>query len=368
MGIRGLYTYIKKNLSNSDVIECVDLRDRTVFVDGDGFVQWIGNIAFANTPFAELPRVEHTLRSESFHLFTDHIIQLIDRNTVVFVFDVHHVHYELKREKKRKRKLQRAKGKRVVETYGHFYHEHPGKEYAELNYSTRDAFKRTDAISYLHKQIKQRLKRELDSLGVEIEDAHNGEADVLLARLHRQTENSSILGNDTDFVIHPGITEYYVLDDIFDCIRSTRWDVPKIVHALKCKWGIRSEAHWLLAIQCCGSDYVPEHTIRNIRTHLPPKPKHTSWIDHTMTHWEDIVRIVALGHAPRITDAANVYDPRGTPPRVAYVPTAYTSSTHSTRTATHSTQRHTPPPTAFRTRRNHPLASRRHAPPPPEYQ
>ena len=113
MGIRGLYTYIKKNLSNSDVIECVDLRDRTVFVDGDGFVQWIGNIAFANTPFAELPRVEHTLRSESFHLFTDHIIQLIDRNTVVFVFDVPHVHYELKREKKKETETcSAAKGKR----------------------------------------------------------------------------------------------------------------------------------------------------------------------------------------------------------------------------------------------------------------
>ena len=313
MGIRGLYTFIIKNLS--DCIDSTELSGRTVFVDGDGFVQWLGQRIFGNHHFADLRSAKARLRSESFDEFKDSIARLVEHNEVVFVFDVASVYYELKCEKRQERKMQRGFGKDIVEQYGHFYD--PLKQY-DLNYRERDAFQQIGAVSYLHTQIKHRLKRDLRFFDVRIHEARDAEADVVLARLHRETENSCILGNDTDFVIHPGITNYFILDQTltFEGHPSgTHWDVPRMVHLKKCRWGIRSDADWLLAMQSCGSDYVPQWTIRALRRHLPPKDKNTSWIEHTMRH-DKLIEILNTPRFSRLKRAANVYDPLGTLPRL----------------------------------------------------
>ena len=310
MGIRGLYTFILKNLS--DCVETAELCGRTVFVDGDGFVQWLCERNFMNLRFSDLQRVEANLRSESFSKFRASLEGLMECNEVVFVFDVSGVYYELKKEKKQSRKRRRHIGKDIVKQHGHFYHEHPRKHY-DLSNAKFDAYKNTDAASYLNKQVKDRLKCDLRSLGVCIHEACDAEADVVLARLHRETENSCILGNDTDFVIHPGITEYFILDKTFHISSGKRWDVPQIVRRLKDHWRICSDKDWLLAIQSCGSDYVPHSTIKALRHLLPCKPRDISWIEHTMSQTQ-LVEILHTLRFIRMKHAANIYDPHGTPP------------------------------------------------------
>lgn len=303
MGIRGLHTFLTSEVRHGNLkcFRTVSLGSRTVFVDGDGFVQWICLHLYGHVPFKQLESVKEQMRSTS--VSKDVLRQLMRHNTLIFVFDSKFTP-RLKVEKKEKRKKDREIGRGIVEQFAQFHSEGPLS--CSLPKRQYDAFKNTDIVTYLNKEMKDRLKKDLRDLGVHIHEVESEEADVTIARLHGNTKNSCILANDTDFIVYPCVTEYYLLDTLdLDSLRVTLCDVCSIVQYFKRRWNFHIH-EWILAMQCCGSDYVPRETIRSLRAHFTRKPKYMSWIEHTMNQ-QNLFEIIQDERFSRIQEAARIY-------------------------------------------------------------
>lgn len=287
---------MRKNLSH--LLISTHLREKKVFIDGDGFVQWACVHLHGDVPYRHIDDIAAYSGALDALLRT-----LMQHNTIVFVFDVSGVYDKLKEEKKQKRKKRRRLGKDIVERFGHFYWEDPNLG-ASLSRRHREEYKNTDIVTYIHKDVKERLKTVCTTLNICVHESQTEEADVTLARLHRATPNSCILANDTDFIVHAGVTHYYILDETFDpdSMHVVRCDVPRILRYFERRWNAKGR-QFILAMQCCGSDYVSESTIRSLREQFTSKPRYTSWIEHTMNQ-----EIWTWDLPQRIHDAANIYD------------------------------------------------------------
>ena len=318
MGISNLQTFITTQLSHH--IRHTKLDGMKVLVDGDGFVQWLGERVFQHQPFKQIPSARKDLVS-GHHDFLEYLRPIVKKNDVVFVFDVEDVYYELKEEKKQDRKRQRALGKKHVEKVGHFHYERPPKRRWDNTgearwFEHKNAYENTDAVSYLHKDIKERLKRDLITMGVHIHEEREEEADYELVRLHTQTPNSCILAMDTDFVVFPGVSDYRVLNDRFDwqTLKVDQWNVPEIKASIVKRWNCAQT--FLSLMQLCGSDYLPYTMVKSIRDAMGRKEKTMTWFEHTMNHRACLRKRISPAQLARIKDAVNVYQ-RRPPPTLA---------------------------------------------------